>query len=58
MGWSFAATGDEISERAWETARSAFPPEKGFEAHHVMIATLDDNTVAELIRLKSEGVAK
>ena len=58
MGWAFAATGDEIAERAWEKARSAFPLGQGFEAHHVMIATLDDNTVAELVRLKIEGVAK
>jgi len=56
LGWTFASTGDEISERAWEHARRAFPVEFGFVAHHVMIATLDDASVAELTRLKNQLV--
>jgi hypothetical protein len=54
MGWGFASTGDEIWERATRTAHEAFPKEMGFLHHHVMLATIDDRTVKQLIEVKSQ----
>lgn len=52
LSWAFAGSGDEISERAWKHVRSSFPADAGFTDHHIMIATLDDPSVDELVRAR------
>jgi len=53
LAWRFASSGDEIYEHARAHARHAFPETQGFIAHRVMMATLDDPTVEELLKSKA-----
>lgn len=51
---ALADTGDEISEKAHAKAKEIYPESEGFFAHRVMIVTVDDETVSDLVehRLK------
>lgn len=49
LDYRIASSGDEISEFGWQRAREAFPPERGFTEHHVMIRTVDDDALGEML---------
>lgn len=50
--YDMADTGDEISEKAHARAKATYPESDGFMAHRVMIVTVGDEAVNELVEYR------
>ena len=52
LDYKVADSGDDVSSYGWQQARRAFPESAGFIQHRVMVRTVDDETVEDMLAYK------